>query len=518
MIELLKNYWKENKASALTWLIGLLLVLAGLPIAAYNIGQTNPPPEIAIREVQELVARGTVIPTATKASSSRATNTAPVPTATFAPPVTATKTPILVSTSTSPVTLTPVGIVTATPGAATPTALPGEPIVADDGCVITNAWKPPRNEPCGHLVMGANPRDPAIIALFDQYGTPGEYVRWLSDYGEMWQPWVSSQFEITHHWRGFVWILTTNLDCDQVVGIEGAPQACIVWSMDRLHDDGTGEHSLSSRHSLTTHRIVCQRNNATGKPIISVNTCGVYRGGMSQADSDQLQTPYKNFWCDTPSDNPLWSVSNQPDLLDGGVYHSHPTVAGHGIILTGWWFDRPNPVEQANYAYGPNQSFTISFFSQAWQLFQPYLCQWTNNPSLATAAGYDLTQMSLIDAMKAETRKWPVSPEGGHNLWQVFNMRLAAFTEVGSGWTDQNGHIWADGEPDGGCVTPSFYCIPFSVEGHYPLNIPARMARRVDLGACDFTPCVTFPTGGVQLIYPLIDNPTGAPVDHIHQP
>lgn len=491
------------------------LIRAAVLVAAYLVGLGTP----AATEQLTALSDRPIPPTVTKVARVTATLT---PTAKS---VTNTPVPVVTLTPTKAGVTVTVVLPTNTPGvSATPTD-PGAPILADDGCLITNFWKPPRNEVCGHVIMGHNPSDPYIIDLFNTYGTPGEYERWLDEYGEMWKPWTSSEAEIKHHWRGFVVLFTENLNCDQVASLNNdfSGEACIVWSVDVVHDDGLAEHSFSSKHSLTTHRIVCEKDLLTGKPIVSKATCGDMHSGMSQGDVDQLQTPYKTTWCDTPADNPFWNPFNFPDVLDGGIYHSHAIQDSdngrNGPLMTGWWFQRPTVKEQAMtdaqgnhpYSYGPNTTFTTTFISQAWQKFQTYICAWTNNPVLATMAGYDLTKMTLLDAMKLETHKWPVSPDGGHNLWQVLNLRVSAFNQVPfKGWTNQYGQIYPPGEPDGGCTVPSFYCIPLSVGGNYPVGKPALLQRRfpgADVLKCENAPCLVFPTNGVEIIFPYDDHP-----------
>lgn len=495
--QIISDFYTEHKTAFLGFLTAIILALVG---GGYVAGQQNPAPE-AVEMAIAARASATAAPgrPATATKKPVASSTPKPATATVKPPaLTATNTSVPGSTS------TPGGV-------ATPTMPPMAGMCPDP----VNVWQMPQNLPCEHWTRGDNPFRPDIVALFDKYGKPGEYVRWMNDYGVMYQVWVSSSNEIKSHGRGFKWVFTENLNCEQVGG--GAKDfskvACVVYSMDRLHDDGSAKHSIPARHSLTTHRIVCSKNTA-GKVVISVATCGVFRGGMSQADSDQLQTPYKTTFCNLPGDNPVWTAAHPPNVGNGGVYHSMQTSLPSGDpVTTGWWFQKPEAIEAPDYPYGPNQMFQTTFISQAWQLFQPYVCEWEAKPSLATAAGYDMSTMTVLDAIKAETDKWPLIPAeqgGGNNLIQILNLGVQAFSKTGSGWNDPDGHIYPMGEPDGGCVTASYFCIPYSVEGNYPLNQEARLARRFpgnDILACDNAPCIVFPTNGVILLPPILDMP-----------
>lgn len=508
--EFLAKFWAEQKAVILGLVVAFLTLLYG----SFFAGQQNPPPEVVIQEVAEnpalleLAARvRTPTPTAQKPG---ATST-PGSTATK-PPATATKT--VVANTPIPLTTTPGGAATNTPAPVTPTSPPVSGVCPE----FDNHWKMPANVPCEHWTRGDNPRRADIVAIFDKYGTPGEYLRWLDDYGEMAQTWVSSANEIKSHGHGFKWVFTFDPTCEQFGG--GAKDFtnvnCIIYSMDRIHDDGSAKHSVSARHSLAAHRVTCDKGaDRLWQPSdLMVATCGVVRAGSSQADVDQLQTPYKKVFCNLPGDNPLWTALHIPDVLNGGVYHSMQIqLPSDDPITTGWWFQTPEQVEKVDYPYGPNQMFQTTFISQAWQLFQTYVCQWEANPSLATAAGYDLTTMTVLDAIKAETDKWPIETAAngaGNNLIQILNLGVQAFTKVGSGWTDPNGHIYPMGEPDGGCTEASYFCIPYSVEGNYPLGKEARLARRFpgnNILECDNAPCIIFPTNGVTLLPPILDVP-----------
>lgn len=498
--EFLQQLWKDNKAAVFTALVALLAILFGLPAIAYDAGQTNPDPVAvitAIAENPDLLAGARATPTKKPAATATPTKTK-TPTK---PPITST--PVPATATPLPVSTIPTIVVTE--------------IIADDGCIITNLWKPPRDEPCGHLIMGENPRNPEIVKIFDTYGVPGAYEKRLDTYGEMWQSWISSEAEIKHHWRGFVWLWTVNTNCDQESSnnTDFTNKLCIVYSMDRIHGDGSNEHGTISRHSKYTNRVVCSKDTA-GKVIISKETCGVFWGGMSQAESDQTQAPYKQFFCDMPTDNPVWTAANPPDLLNGGTYHAVPIEDRGGLLLAGWWFHKPTAVEAKFYPTNPNTLFGLTYLEEVWGVFQTYVCGWT--VADAQEAGYvfsdlenaNTTMLELSAAIKSETHKWPISPNGGHNFFMVLNAYVQAFFKVPqSGWSDPYGNIYGT-DPNPGCTVPSFYCIPYGVEGNYPTGKEALLQRRfpgADPEKCETAPCLIFPTGNVELLPPAEDVP-----------
>lgn len=192
------------------------------------------------------------------------------------------------------------------------------------------------------------------------------------------------------------------------------------------------------------------------------------------------------------------------------------------MVLAGWWFQKPTPVEKGSYTYNPNNMFSTTYLEQVWQKWQTYVCGWTVQDALAAGykftdpgdlspAGETLTNNELLLAIKAETRKWPASPDGGHNFWMVLNLKIQAFFKVPqSGYTDPFGNIYPAGDPDGGCTAPSYFCVPYGVEGNYPIGKEALLQRRFP-GAkpelCLTAPCLTFPTNGVKIPFPYDDMP-----------
>lgn len=402
--------------------------------------------------------RTRVPPTPTKAATVQPTSTKPVPAATQTPVPTA----------------SPTGVAGACP-------------------VHENAWHAPQDVPCMHHVHGDNPRDPEIVALFAGYGF--DLNAWLDEHGELWQPaWTSSPLEAIDHAAGFSWHLNPNPNCDQFSSqnTDFSDQACIIWSLVRIHDDGGAVHFVSRFHSLSSVRIVCGKNAAgdwTGN--ISPSNCDVVATGML-GDSGEAHTPYKNFWCRiTDTDADLLDGDNPPDLKNGGLYRANQNQDDRGMLFQAWWFQPANAVDKYLYPHDPQAGWAVTWISQTWQVWDQKICDQT------------------LAEMKTDAANLPIGANGGHNLFQFFNERVLFQVKVPfEGFTDRWGHIITDDS----CTTPSLSCIPLYIGPNYPvgdngLSQPALLQRRFEDGDCVFAPCLVYETNGVELLPPWLDVP-----------
>lgn len=340
-------------------------------------------------------------------------------------------------------------------------------------------------------IHGIDMRSKEVVDLLAKYGF--DVIAWLDKNGDLWQPaWASSPLEFVDHPAGFIWLFDNNENCDQFEGgtQDFSKQKCIVYLWERIHDDGGDVHFLNRFHSLSSIRVVCDKDE-NGKAIITPEACGVVATGML-GDSGEAHTPYKTAWCQIlMTDAPLLSIDNPPDLLNGGLYRANQTQDGRGLLFQAWWFQQANQVDKYLYPHDPQAGYALTWISHTWQVFDPTIC------------GSD------IATMKAEAAKFPISPNGGHNLFQIFNARTFYHVPVPfNGYTDRWGHVIIDGS----CTTPSLSCIPLQIVGNYPkgtdgLSAPATLQRRFEDGDCDFAPCITFDTNGVKLMPPWIDAP-----------
>jgi len=348
-----------------------------------------------------------------------------------------------------------------------------------------NVWHAPEDEPCKHHHHGYNPRGEtpdgrsfASIFSIDSF----DLDEHLDTYGELWQPWLTSPQEDPH---GMIWLYDNNYTCEQWENERSAGKFadydCVTDLLIRIHDVGTADHFLTRFHSETFIVKGCEKL-PDGLP--NFDRCGIMAHGV-QRDYGILETPYKKFQCSTANDPPGVYTIDQPP------YRAHPTEFRGKIIQQFWSGQPPNPINAQFYPHHPNALIGFGWSStDVWQVWDQSIC---GTESLA--------------AMKELAAQFPPVPGFDHNEFQIFN--LGIFDHPAgpyTGWTDSYGNVFPEGEPDGGCTTPSAACIPLVITENFP-DGRLILERRVDQGNCEVAPCIVIPTGGVELIFPAYDRP-----------
>lgn len=398
----------------------------------------------------------------------------PVPSATQTPPPTFTKTPVPTPTSSTAPTKTPIPAATPTPGV-TPTGPAG---VCPEH---ENEWHAPADEPCQRHHHGVNPRD--YCAVFNYPGFDCD--AYLNQYGELRQVWETSTSE---EWNGYVWLYEHIEDCEQYAPASD-PGMWDEWDcptdlLIRVHDTGTADHFIKRFHSETFIIKGCEKL-PSGLPDFS--KCGVIATG-DHHDYGEMHTPYKKVHC------PVYDV-DPPGFfeLDQPPYRAHTTLdplkPPTNLVVQFWSGQAPNPINNPNglyYPHGPNALVGFGWSSSdAWQIWDPAIC------------GRNYLEMAAL-AMNL-----PVVEGNEHKTFQIFNLNIQAHPPGPFvGWTDQNGHVWAEGV----CSEASPTCIPLIITAGFP-DSRLIIQRRVDQGNCDFAPCLVIDDQGVVLVFPAWDVP-----------
>lgn len=420
--------------------------------------------------------------------------------------VLAQETPPMGSTSSPTATSTMIATSTATrPGPASPTPTPTGMIaatptqIAGEGCPVhENAWHPPMDLVCMHHHHGWNPRGnaPSGQSFASIFSVDGFNLdEYLDTQGTLWQPWLTSPGEEK---EGMIWLYFEDGGCTQFAPAsnpeEFADYDCVVAALIRIHDDGRTAHFLKRFHSETFVIKGCEKL-PNGLP--NLNVCGIIASG-DHHDYGIVEAPYKTLQCPIPGVDPAGFFDlNQPP------YRAHtildPQRPNPDKVVQFWSGQPPNPINNPNnmyYPHGPNHLIGFGWSSvDAWQLFDNSICE--------TVSGDQLTYEQIIAAAEA----FPLVPGMQHITFQIFNLNVQAHPAGPfTGWTDQYGHVWPTGEPDGGCTEASSSCIPLIITENFP-DRKLMMQERVDQGNCSFTPCITVPTFGVQMIYPPHDVP-----------
>lgn len=474
-----------------------------------------------VAQITPTPAGATGSPTPLKTSTLSVTGTqargSATPTKTLTPAKTNTPAPTLPGVTATKPASTPTAGATVTPGAS-PTPRPTQPggiILGDDGCLVENRFHGVEvGTICRQYHTGADMRAPENQKLFDTFAYPGLVNQILDTYGDVYQEdFVSSLAEIPHHYRGFKWILDINEDCDQY---EGGTQdfsgwACIVYSANRIHDDGTIEHALSRYHSAFFIRTVCGKgaDGVWQKTDITPANCGVEYAPQLM-DFGEYHLKYKDIWNPIPgTDSNCFSYPNSPpDLLDGGLYRITNNEARAGKPpISGWWGQPPNASEADCYHVNeknetPNAGNTITWMSTAWQIYKGEM------------SGFP------IEDQKDFARTLPPAVLGGNHTYTIINARTLFQVPVPfNGWIDQWGHVKQSWECSDGI---SSNCFPLVIVGNYPtvkgLSQQAILQRRSNPNSlldCILSPCLTYAEPGEE-VFPYFDNPTGEIVEPHH--